>query len=80
MFPVLICLREREFTSPPVMVLGGAMYMLKWTRREVDEFHRRLILKIYYEFCTTRSISEWEAGWDTINRVGVDIPLAEVVM
>jgi len=42
----------------------------EWTVKEVDEFHRKLILDIYAEFCyRQRSQEMWEAGHAMINKI-----------
>jgi len=53
-------------------------YILKWTKKEIEAFQVKLILDIYYQFCADdrfrmRSQASWEAGWDTIKRVGVGV-------
>jgi hypothetical protein len=42
----------------------------EWTAKEVDAFHKELILKLYHEFCRNqRDQQMWEAGHWMINKI-----------
>lgn len=43
----------------------------EWTKKEVDELHKKLILAVYYEFCyKQRNEAFWQAGFEMYNKLG----------
>ena len=47
------------------------MYMLTWTKQEVDQFLKELILDLYYEFCyKQRNQAMWDAGFAVMQQIG----------
>lgn len=43
----------------------------EWTKKEVDELHKKLILRLYYELVwKQRDQRTWEEGMIVINQIG----------
>jgi hypothetical protein len=45
--------------------------VLEYTKKQLDEFRGRLVLKIYREFVyNQREQAMWDAGFETIDKIG----------